>query len=78
MYVKDRSAGHTYGKKKSIPTKSLSADTHPFVCVQLPEKVVSAKALVAFKSQHWAFLDKNVVHYLCVSFQAIRLACANF
>lgn len=49
-------------KKKSIPPKSLLLDTYPFVCVQLPEKVVSGKAPVAFKS--WAFPDKNVVHYL--------------
>ncbi len=30
-------AGHTYGKKKSIPPKSLSTDAFPFVCVQLPD-----------------------------------------
>lgn len=65
-------------KKKSIPPKSLSLDTYPFVCVQLPGKVVSGKTPVAFKSQHWAFPDKNVVHYLRMSFQTIRLACANF
>lgn len=57
-------------KKKSIPPKSLSLDTFPFVCVQLPEKVVSGKAPVAFKSQHWAFPDKNMVHYLCGSFRS--------
>lgn len=64
--------------KKSIATKSLSLDTYPFVCAQLPGKVVSGKAPVAFKSQHWAFPDKNVVHYLRVSFQSARLASANF
>lgn len=65
-------------EKKSIAPKSLSLDTYPFVCVQLPGKVVSGKAPVVFKSQHWAFPDRNVVHYLCTSFQAIRLACAHF
>lgn len=55
-------------EKKSIPPKSLSLETYPFDCVQLPEKVVSGEAPVAFKSQHWAFPDKNVVHYLSVSF----------
>lgn len=65
-------------EQKSIPPKSLSLDTYPFVCVQLPGKVASGKAPVAFKSQRWAFPDKNVVHYLCVSFQAVRLTCANF
>lgn len=58
MYVKDKTAGHTYGKK-SIPPKSLSLDTYPFACVQLPGKVVSGKAPVAFKSQHQAFPDKK-------------------
>lgn len=79
MYVKDKTAGHTYGKKKSITPKSLSLDTYPFVCVELPGKVVSGKAPVALKSQHWAFPDKNVSNVtLCVSFQAIRLACGSF
>lgn len=48
-------------EKKSIPPKSLSLDTYPFVCVQLPGKVVSGKAPVAFKSQRRAFTDKNAV-----------------
>ena len=64
-------------KKNQYPLKAFH-QTHIHLSVQLPEKVVSGKAPVAFKSQHWAFPDKNVVHYLCVSFQAIRLACANF
>lgn len=47
--------------------------------MELPEKVVSGKAPVALKSQHWAFPDKNVSNVtLCVSFQAIRLACGSF
>lgn len=64
-------------KKKSISSKSLSLDRFPFVSVQLPGKVVSGKAPVAFKSQHWAFPVRNMVHYLCARFQGIRLACAS-
>lgn len=65
MYVKDKTARYTYGKKKkSILPKSLSLDTYPFVCVRLPEKVVSGRAPVAFKNRQWAFHDKKVVHYL--------------
>lgn len=68
---------YLWKKKNQYPLKAFH-QTHIHLSVQLPGKVVSGKAPVAFKSQHWAFPDENVVHYLCVSFQAIRLACANF